>query len=171
MQRHPIPELARAATEEYVLRGSVLPPPDPLPLAMQRRAASFVSIHLTDGSLRGCIGSVQPLEANLAREIIRNAIAACSRDPRFPPVRPDELARLEFSVDVLNDPAPIPSLRELDPQRYGVIVESGWRRGLLLPALAGVDTAETQVAIALEKAGISPRERYALYRFEVERYH
>ncbi|MEP7200731.1 MAG: AmmeMemoRadiSam system protein A [Chloroflexota bacterium] len=171
MEPHLFPQLARAAVEEFVSNGTALPQPNPLPPIMQRRAASFVSIHLTDGSLRGCIGSVQPLEANLAREIIRNAIAACSRDPRFIPVRPDELARLDYSVDVLSAPEPIASERELDPMRYGVIVESGWRRGLLLPALAGVDSAEAQVAIALEKAGIGPREPFTLQRFAVERYH
>jgi AmmeMemoRadiSam system protein A len=138
---------------------------------MQARAATFVSIHLKDGSLRGCIGSIHPLEDNLAREIIRNAIAAATRDPRFAPITARELPLLDFSVDVLSEPEPVQSIKQLNPKQYGVIVEKGWRRGLLLPDLEGVDSVELQVAIALDKAGIDPHEEYQLYRFEVKRYH
>ncbi|HCS00657.1 MAG TPA: extradiol ring-cleavage dioxygenase, partial [Lachnospiraceae bacterium] len=59
---------------------------------------------------------------------------------------------------------------ELDPQRYGVIVTKGARRGLLLPNLDGVDTVEEQIAIAKQKAGISPSESVSLQRFEVVRH-
>src|SRR5207302_8814623 len=121
---------------------------------MRPRAAVFVSLHLKDGSLRGCIGTVQPVEENRAREIIRNAISAATRDPRFLPVRPDELALLDYSVDVLSAPEPIASIHQLDPKRFGVIVEKGWRRGLLLPDIEGVKTPELQVTIALDKGGI-----------------
>lgn len=171
MAAHPFPELARAAVEEFVRTGNLLPEPDPLPPELQVRAAAFVSIHLKDGALRGCIGSIQPLEENLAREIIRNAIAAATRDPRFTPITVEELPLLDFSVDVLGVPEAIQSFSDLDPKRYGVIVERGWRRGLLLPDLEGVDSVELQVAIALDKAGIHPREGFNLYRFEVKRYH
>ena len=171
MGKHPFPELARAAVEKYVLTGQVLSPPAPLPAEMQVRAASFVSIHLLDGSLRGCIGTIQPVEENLAREIIRNAVAAASRDPRFPPISPQELLLLDFSVDVLGEPESISSLTQLDPKRYGVIVEKGWRRGLLLLDLEGVNSVETQVSIALSKASIDVSEDFQLYRFIVQRYH
>ncbi|MFH1926786.1 MAG: AMMECR1 domain-containing protein, partial [Chloroflexota bacterium] len=108
---------------------------------------------------------------NVAQEIIHNAISAATRDPRFPPVRPDELNDLEISTDVLGEPEMISSLDELDPKRYGVIVEKGYRRGLLLPNLGGVDTAEKQIDIALRKAWISKDEEYEIQRFEVVRYH
>ena len=91
-------------------------------------------------------------------------------DPRFMPVQEDELDDLDISVDVLSAPEPIESLKELDPKRYGVIVVNGWRRGLLLPNLEGVDTVEDQIAIALRKAGISKDENYQLERFEVVRH-
>ncbi|HAV42421.1 TPA: hypothetical protein DCX15_00180, partial [bacterium] len=77
---------------------------------------------------------------------------------------------LAISVDVLSPPEPVSSPEELDPKRYGVIVESGWRRGLLLPDLEGVDTVEYQISIAQQKAGIGKDEPVKLYRFEVIRY-
>ena len=133
-------------------------------------AGTFVSLH-RHGHLRGCIGTIAPMQPNVAQEIIGNAISAASRDPRFLPVTPDELADLEISVDVLDEPETIASIDDLDVKEYGVIVERGLRRGLLLPNLEGVDTPQEQVAIALSKAGIQPRERYAMQRFRVTRYH
>ncbi|MRR11111.1 AMMECR1 domain-containing protein, partial [bacterium] len=97
-------------------------------------------------------------------------IQAATGDPRFPPVRPEELSRLDISVDVLQTPEPA-SLADLDPSAYGVIVSCGWKRGLLLPDLEGVDTVEEQVNIACRKAGIGPYEHIELERFSVDRYH
>jgi len=121
------------------------------------------------GQLRGCIGTLTPAEPDLAHEIARNAASAAFHDPRFPPVTADELDGLSYSVDVLSPSEPT-RLEELDPRRYGVIVSSGWRRGVLLPDLAGVDTVERQVFIALQKAGISPDEPFETQRFTVTRY-
>jgi len=129
----------------------------------------FVSIH-KHGELRGCIGTFEPAEKNIAEEVITNAINSATRDPRFSPVTPAELADLEYSVDVLTEPEPVTSEAELDPKRYGVIVESGGRRGLLLPDLEGVDTVAQQIEICRSKAGITPHEPVKLYRFEVSRY-
>jgi AmmeMemoRadiSam system protein A len=129
-----------------------------------------VSLHAPDGSLRGCIGTVFPQKPDLAREIVANAESAALRDPRFPAVRPDELDGLEITVDVMGAPERIPSKEDLDPSRYGVIVRKGFRSGLLLPALDGVDTVEEQLSIALRKAGIEPDEDYAIERFESRRY-
>jgi len=161
--------LARRAIEEYVRRGQVIePPPDLPPELRSRRAGAFVSLKKR-GELRGCIGTFLPTEPNLAREIIKNAIHSATQDPRFPPVRPEELPQLAISVDVLSAPEPA-SVEELDPKRYGVIVEAGWRRGLLLPDLPGVDTVEEQLRIAKLKAGIAPDEPCQIYRFTVERH-
>ena len=93
-----------------------------------------------------------------------------TEDPRFPPVTEGELPELVYSVDVLAEPEQIESIDELDVKRYGVIVTSGYRRGLLLPNLDGVDTPEQQVSIALQKAGIRPDESYSMERFEVVRH-
>ena len=167
---HPLVELARETIESYVREKRTIKPPEELVPEMQGRAGTFVSLHDSRGSLRGCIGTIEPQQPTVAREIIQNAISAATRDPRFPPVQPEELKDLDIKVDVLTEPEPIDSMDQLDPKRYGVIVESGWRRGLLLPDLEGVDTVEYQVDIAMRKAGISPGEPMQLYRFEVKRY-
>ncbi|HEY5277933.1 MAG TPA: AmmeMemoRadiSam system protein A, partial [Coriobacteriia bacterium] len=137
--------------------------------ALPARAGAFVSLH-TPAGLRGCIGTIGATKPTLAAEIVHNAVAAASQDPRFPPVRPDELAGLEITVDVLEEPEPVSSMSELDPKVYGVITTCGWKRGLLLPDLEGVDTCEDQVAIAMSKGGIRPDETISLERFKVVRY-
>jgi AmmeMemoRadiSam system protein A len=166
---HPLVQLARRAIEAWVREERRIEPSDPLSPETFEQAGTFVSLH-RHGQLRGCIGTIEPLRDSVAQEIIENAIAAATRDPRFPRLRPDELADLEVKVDVLAPPEPIAGPEELDPRRYGVIVQSDWRRGLLLPDLEGVDTVEHQVAVARQKAGIGPHEPAQLYRFEVKRY-
>lgn len=161
-------KLAIDAIEAHVRRGEVLSPPSELPPGMKARAGVFVSLKKA-GKLRGCIGTFLPVEEDVAHEVIANAIKAASADPRFPPVREEELPELTYSVDLLSEPAPCCE-EDLDAKRYGVIVESGWRRGLLLPDLEGVETAEEQLEIARMKAGIEPKEPVTLYRFTVERH-
>ena len=164
-------KLARLSLETFVRTGKRLNTlPDGLPDEMTTRSAgAFVSLH-AHGQLRGCIGTTGPTMENVAWEIVQNAVSACSRDPRFAPVREDELDSLEYSVDVLGEPEAISSPAELDTKKYGVIVSCGGRRGLLLPDLEGVDTVEQQIDIARQKGGISSRERYTLERFEVVRH-
>jgi AmmeMemoRadiSam system protein A len=172
---HPFVELARAAVEKYVREQRRLEPPRDLPAEMKERTGTFVSLHL-GGELRGCIGTITPIRANLAEEIIENAISAATSDPRFLPVREDELAGLEISVDVLTTPVPIDSIQDQDPRQHGLIVQSTrdpWKRGLLLPDLETIDTAEKQLYYTrVLKAGITDSaEPVELYRFEVKRYH
>ena len=163
--------LARAVINSWVRERKRLPLPGDLPPEMTlMRAGAFVSLH-KDGRLRGCIGTIQPVRSCIAEEIADNAISAATRDPRFSPVRPEELDSLEISVDILSEPEDIRSKAELDVRHYGVIVSKGSRRGLLLPNLEGVDTVDEQVSIALRKAGISEREKeIELQRFEVVRH-
>jgi AmmeMemoRadiSam system protein A len=136
---------------------------------MTEKAGAFVSIK-KKGELRGCIGTFQPTTENVANEIIQNAISAATHDPRFLPVNSSELDELEYSVDVLSEPEKVASKNDLDPKRYGVIVKSGHRKGLLLPDLEGVNTVNEQISIASMKAGIYLGEKIELYRFEVKRY-
>ncbi len=162
-------ELARQSVEALVRRGVRLPLPPGLPAELTtRRAGAFVSLKKR-GLLRGCIGTYEPTEPTLAEEIIANAVRAASEDPRFPPVSSRELPELSVSVDVLSPPEPCRE-EDLDPRRYGVIVEAGWRRGLLLPDLPGVETVEDQLRIAKAKAGIAPDAPCRLLRFTVERH-
>jgi hypothetical protein len=164
----PIVQLAKKAVETYVNEGKVIRPEELTP-EMKQKAGTFVSIHKC-GGLRGCIGTFEPTRRNVAEEIISNAISSATRDPRFPPVSPNELEDLDYSVDVLTKPREVESKEELDPKKYGVIVECGWRKGLLLPDLKGVDSVDEQINICCQKAGISPGEPVKLYCFEVKRY-
>lgn len=165
---HPVTELAKAAVESYIKQGTLLVPEE-LTAEMQERAGAFVSIKKR-GQLRGCIGTFEPTRENIAEEIIHNAISSATGDPRFSPVTASELPDLEYSVDILTKPEPVDSPDDLDPKKYGVIVERGFRRGLLLPDLDGVDTADEQIRICRLKAGIAEHEPVKLYRFEVRRY-
>lgn len=172
-QHHPLVELARQTIETYVRDGRVIDPPAELTPQMKEKAGTFVSLHDPYGQLRGCVGTFQPTQRNVAMEVIRNAISAATEDPRFPPVMPSELEGLDVKVDVLSAPEPVSSPEELDHKRYGVIMEAveGWhRRSLLLPDLDTVDTVAEQLRICRLKAGIGPSEPVRLQRFEVKRY-
>ena len=168
----PYVQLARKSVEYYILHHRKMEMPENLPEELlTRQAGAFVSIH-EHGKLRGCIGTISPVRDCVAREIIDNAVSASTRDPRFDPIRADELKWLEISVDVLGEAEPISSAAELDVKRYGVIVSKGRKRGLLLPDLDGVDTVEEQISIAKSKAGIAAWDNNVeLQRFEVVRHY
>ena len=169
MNTHPLVKLARDTIDAYVKTGKTISIPSYLTDEMKGMAGVFVSIK-KHGDLRGCIGTFSPTQPNIAAEVIQNAISAATRDPRFPPITPEELDSLDISVDILTEPEKIASPDELDPKRYGVIGTKGWKKGLLLPDIEGVDTVEEQIYIAKRKAGISPDEEVKLQRFEVKRY-
>lgn len=166
---NPLVELAKQAITAYVKEKKSLSPPKDLTPEMAERAGVFVSLK-KHGELRGCIGTFAPTCENIAEEVIRNAIESATGDPRFPPVTADEIPDLEISVDVLTQPAPVSSKKELDAKKFGVIVKSGMRRGLLLPDLEGVDNPEQQIEICRRKAGIGMDEPIELFKFEVRRY-
>jgi AmmeMemoRadiSam system protein A len=162
--------LARETLEAFVRDGKKTGVPGWVPAEfLSSRAGVFVSLK-KGGRLRGCIGTISPVRRSMAEEIIENAISAGTQDPRFEPVTAKELSRLVYSVDVLGKPESIETIDDLDVKKYGVIVASGFKRGLLLPDLEGVDTPEEQVSIALRKAGISSYEDYSMERFRVERF-
>jgi AmmeMemoRadiSam system protein A/AmmeMemoRadiSam system protein B len=186
----PFVKLARANVEHFTRTGKAIkltgdmsgnmsgnmsgdPAPDPPlklpPEMLANKAGVFVSIK-KNGSLRGCIGTTAPTAHNIALEIIQNGVAACSQDTRFQPVTPEELEELTYNVDVLSPPEPIADKSQLDVKKYGVIVTSGYKRGLLLPDLEGVDSVDEQIAIAMQKGGIKPTDKWSLERFEVTRH-
>jgi AmmeMemoRadiSam system protein A len=167
----PFVNLARAVIESFVSAGKRDVQASLMDAVPPGRAGAFVSIHGVDGELRGCIGTIEPSCPSLAEEIVQNARWACSRDRRFGPVREPELPGLKIKVDVLSEPESVESPDDLDPGRYGAIVSaSGGRRGLLLPALEGVETVEQQIRICRQKGGIGPNEPATLQRFTVERH-
>lgn len=168
----PLVSLARRTIEEYVRDRRTIEAQE-IDGLNPRRAGVFVSLHLPDGSLRGCIGTFQPTRPTIEEEIVGNAVSAATRDPRFFPLTLPELEGLDISVDVLGEPEEVAGIEDLDPKTYGIIVQTtDGRQALLLPDLEGVDTAEQQLRITCRKGSIDPdSDRYRLFRFRVERHH
>ncbi|MDR2175019.1 MAG: AmmeMemoRadiSam system protein A [Synergistaceae bacterium] len=170
---HPYVVLARRAAERCLRReplpsgGAEIDPDESL---WNLRRACFVSIKTLSGELRGCIGTIAPVQPSLDREIVENAVSSSTRDPRFPPMTFDELSGVVFSVDVLSEPEKVADRSLLDAGKWGVIVSKGMRRGVLLPDLEGVDTVEAQLEIAARKAGIYDMNGISIERFSVDRY-
>jgi AmmeMemoRadiSam system protein A len=171
LNHHPLVQLAKATIEVYVCEGRKLQAREAPAPVEGGRAGVFVTLHSrSTHDLRGCIGTISATESTLAEEVINNAISAATRDPRFPPVTRAEVSDLEIEVSVLYPPEPIASEAQLDPRHYGVIVQRGWRRGLLLPDIEGIDDVKTQIRYARMKAGFGANEPVELFRFRVEKY-
>lgn len=168
----PLVSLARQAIETHVRTHSILEPAADLDW-QPRRAGVFVSLHLPDGALRGCIGTTEPHQPSIEEEIVANAISAATRDPRFYPLEASELEQLDISVDVLEAPEEVGGPEDLDVKEYGVIVRTiDGRRALLLPDLEGVETVDQQLRITCRKGGIDPdSDQYSIFRFRVQRHH
>ena len=166
------PDLARMTVERFISEGEVVEPPRKPGGLLAGKAAAFVTLRDQGGQLRGCIGTIEPSRSNLAEEIIQNAISAATRDPRFDPVKVSELPFLSYGVDVLSQPEPVRGKEDLDPSKYGVIIESlnGSRRGLLLPDIEGIDTVEQQWLAVHMKAGLTPGDPVRVERFTVTRF-
>jgi AmmeMemoRadiSam system protein A len=169
MNTNPYVTLALNAIKHYLTLGQYLQPPNPLPEELQTRSGAFVSLK-KNHALRGCIGTIVPVQDNLAKEIIRNAISAAVEDPRFDPVTEDELPDLTLSVDVLTPLEKVEGTADLDCKKYGLVVRHGNKQGVLLPDITGVDTVEEQIRICRKKAGLGNKEAVEYFRFEVTRY-
>ena len=166
-------KLARKSIEHFLKEGSVLKTPTGLSQKLTKeRAGVFVSLHQkTSGELRGCIGTFSPVRNNIAQEIIHNAIASATEDPRFPAVSLKELQELEISVDVLSSPKNVIQINMLDTKKHGLIVSTpDGRRGLLLPDIEGIDTVCDQEKICRLKGGIGSSEPVAYQYFTVTRH-
>ncbi len=164
-------KLARYSVEYYVKNNKKAKLPKDLPLEMTKNKAGVFVTLKKHGQLRGCIGTINPTTKNIAEEILQNAISACSADPRFDAVTTNELNSLVYSVDVLGEAEDIKDKSKLDVKRYGVIVTSGYKKGLLLPNIEGVNNVDDQIEIAKNKANIGANEHYKLQRFEVVRHY
>lgn len=164
--------LARATITKWAGLPATLPEASGRLIAEKRGV--FVTLRM-QGDLRGCIGYIQPFEtvADAVREL---AIKSASEDPRFDPVSPEEVGRLSIEISVLTPLTPISGPAEVMVGRDGLVVESGWRRGLLLPEVAtdeGWD-AEEFLSGTCRKAGLGKdawrRPGIKLYRFETEHF-
>jgi AmmeMemoRadiSam system protein A len=165
---HPLVQLAKDTVDTYINTGKIIKPQN-LTKEMRESAGVFVSLH-KHNELRGCIGTFEATQDNVAEEIVHNAISSATQDPRFHRVAKNELDDLDYNVDILTPPKPVKDKTQLDARKYGIIIQSGYRRGLLLPDLEGVDTVEQQIEICRLKAGISPEGPIDIYSFEVRRY-
>jgi AmmeMemoRadiSam system protein A len=157
-------QIAHAALAAHV-RGAAYTPSS-LAAPWARSRGVFVTLY-RHGELRGCIGHLEPSCATLAQEIATCAVASATRDTRFSPLQSDELDALDVEISLLSPPEAIADQSQLDPQRYGVVVSAGARRGVLLPAIRGIETARDQVRIAASKAGLRLDTPYTLERFAV----
>lgn len=185
---HPLVELAKKAVETFVKERKIIEPTENLPSEfLNKKAGTFVTIE-KDGKLRGCLGTYLATREDIAREVIRNAIAAATEDYRFESVREEELSLLSYTVYVLSQPKLAKSVKELNPKKYGIIVKTnplvadsdmdvmfnGYvipKTGLLLPGLEGIDTTEKQITIACQKGRINPQEeKILIYKFTAEKY-
>lgn len=169
---HPLVELARQALVVRIGEGRSFVPSAELRAQYPSPAPVFVTLRTHDGELRGCIGTITATRETLADEVAAESVAAATRDPRFPPVGPQEVAELQVEVSVLSPPEPVESVAELDPARYGVIVvrQRDGRRGLLLPGIPSITSAVDQVAMARRKAWIGDNDPVELYRFRTDKY-
>lgn len=165
-------ELAKDTAENYTKNGRIMNLPKDLPDEFySRRAGVFVTIRKR-GQLRGCVGTYLPTKRNIAEEIIYNAVSACSKDSRFPPVSEDELSGLEYEISILSEPKLAADISKLDPKTHGIIVRANdGRSGLLLPDVEGAETTDQQISIACQKAGINPLlDEIKLYYFTTEKH-
>ncbi len=164
-------ELALEAIREFVINNRRIVCTEDIIRDYPFAAGTFVGIHLLDGSLRGCIGTISPNKKILGEEIIDNAISAATSDLRFEPLGAAELDQIKISVDILSVPVPIKNIAELDPIKYGIVVSTtDGRSGVLLPDLPGITTVSEQIEISLQKGRILPTERINIERFEVKRF-
>ena len=127
--------LARAAMERALGR---VPSYEMKAAWLEREAAVFVSLTTADGALRGCIGSLEA-HRTLEDDVAQNAVAAALRDPRFAPVRAEELDALRIEVSLLTTPVPMQfaseedALAQLRPQQDGLIFAAAGHRSTFLP--------------------------------------
>jgi AmmeMemoRadiSam system protein A len=165
--------LIALARDAVIARVSGQLPPDAGDLDMLEAPGVFVTVRV-GGQLRGCIGKLES-ERGLVSDVIECAGDAASRDSRFAPVSPAELAGLSLELSVLG---PFEPCDPTDPQAivlgvHGLLVERGGHRGLLLPqvAIEWQWTAQTFLCQACVKAGLSPdawRRQARVYRFTAQ---
>ena len=171
---HPLVELAKSAVENYIKKEKTISPPNNFPNEfLTKKSGTFVTIK-KEKNLRGCIGTYLPTQENIAKEVIKNAIAAATEDYRFGPVQKNELPFLSYTAYILDKPELIKNIKELNPGKYGIIVKSASfpsKSALLLPNLEGINTTEKQIYITCQKGGIDlNKEKIIIYRFEVKKY-
>jgi AmmeMemoRadiSam system protein A len=163
--------IARATVKEYLLSGRI-PPGAPHRASLVAPAAVFVSFHHGE-DLRGCIGTTQE-SSPLFKAVQEMTIAAATRDPRYPPIRLEELPGMTIEVSVLGNRAPVKGPDDVTIGEHGLMVTNrlaAGERGLLLPKVA-VEQGWNPVTFLEHtclKAGLPP-EFWATDEAVVERF-
>jgi len=163
------PELARQASAlarwavECHLKGiEPTKPPIKLDRIFTRRAGVFVTIN-RKGRARGCWGTIEPRQGDVAREIIENAIGAATADVRQKPLAFHELSQVTFCISIIGPLKPAHSISDLSPGRLGLLLRHGSQEGMLLPGEA--KTARWQMAECRRKAHLPPDAQAEMYVF------
>lgn len=156
-QRRQLLTIARRSIESVLAGAHVELDRAQLDADLRRPSGAFVSLHTRDGGLRGCIGSIHPV-APLHEAVSTSAVNAAFRDPRFYPLRHDELTDVQIEISVMSPIVAVASVEEIEVGRDGLIVRRGARAGLLLPQVAteyGWDR-EAFLRHTCMKAGLPP---------------
>lgn len=172
MKHSIIIQIAKNSVEAIARNESYKPSADEIKESEKYNYAEgvFVTIYTNqnpENNLRGCIGRFQRKYKSIAEDVAECAVESATEDPRFTPIQEGELEYLTYEISLLDKPEQVNSEKELDCKKYGVIVESGYRRGTLLPDLDGVNTVKDQLSIARRKAGIGSNEPIKMYRYNV----
>ncbi|MCD6367622.1 MAG: AmmeMemoRadiSam system protein A [Candidatus Aenigmarchaeota archaeon] len=169
-------KLARESIENFVRNGKIVEPGE-YPEILRERMGVFVTLEkYPSGELRGCIGLPYP-EKPLIHGVIEAAISA-ARDPRFPPLRKEELDEVTVEVSVLTRPEkiefknPEKLLKKIVPKKDGLILKKGWNSGLFLPQVWEKIPDKIKFLEELSyKAGLwdpDAWKRSTIYRFRVK---
>lgn len=171
-QRKTLLKLARDTVVNYVTSSIITRFDDEAPVYSQK-AGAFVTIH-NNGTLRGCIGMIEGVKP-LYETIITMAIEASTDDPRFEPVKPEELGEIDIEISVLYPKLKVKSIDNIELGRHGVIVRRGFNSGVFLPQVAsetGWSKKEFMENLCSGKAGLE-KDAYLkpdteIYVFEAE---
>ena len=125
--------IARKSIESWIRNGSVYIEPRE-EKTLNKRSGCFVTIK-QNGALRGCIGNFQS-ELPLFREVAEIAAASASKDPRFYPMKEEDLENFSLEISVLSPLRKIEDVAEIEIGRHGIYIEKGFYRGVLLPQVA-----------------------------------
>lgn len=156
-QRQRLLRLARTSIESTLEGRAQEVRPDDFDEDLRRPAGAFVTLRTKRGDLRGCIGSIRAMEP-LYRAVATSAVSAAFRDPRFFPVRKEEMVQLDLEISVMGPIEPVSDVSDIEVGRDGLIISLGRFAGLLLPQVAteyGWDR-QTFLDQTCMKAGLPP---------------
>jgi len=141
------------------------PTPVDLDAIFQKPRAVFVTFKSKDG-VRGCMGSLQPRQASLQEEIMKQVSLALFHDPRHPRIQRDELAGMQVFITAVGIPSPVRGISEISPGRDGAYLRSGGKEAVVLPGEA--KTQRYLLAFLKAKAGVKRGESFQLYRLPAQ---